>query len=191
MEEHSLKCEVCRFKWPDGLPVKEGQPARCIVCRGRDQDGRRYKDGRLVVEKFPLRCGICHARYPNGRQEQVGQAWTDGFGRWIAYPVRRNGPRRLSGGLIGPLNYHSTDAWPPNPSTMPAFVEMALNRPFNPEVVECVYVCRHKHDVGASDADELIGWLELAREHGKYLSLSEASCGRFYVASQASWVTLG
>jgi hypothetical protein len=43
----------------------------------------------------------------------------------------------------------------------------ALRRPFNPLLVEYVYECRDKHDVGASDAEELIGWLDLARDHGK------------------------
>lgn len=166
--EYSLKCEICRFKWPDGLPVKEGQPVFCGVCRGLYQDGRRYQDGRLVVEKFPLRCGVCRARYPDGRPEKVGEAWTDGFGRWISYPVRRYGPRRISNGKTGLAPYPNVEPWPPlDPTRMPAFVERAMNRPFNPEVVQYTFACRKKHEVGASDAAELIGWLELARQHSK------------------------
>lgn len=75
---------------------------------------------------------------------------------------------------------------------MPAFVETALNRALDPEghlvyistperitfgeaqnrppnaqVLDSTYVCRQKHRVGTPDAAELVGWLELAREHSK------------------------
>lgn len=130
-----------------------------------------------------LVCGENSRARPNFRPVKLGEAWTDGAGRWVAFPVRRNpkGPHSddLEGGQLGPAGFITVDPrfseWRGSGSAddRRPRMERFLSRPLLPGEVDdwlvCSYFCsrcRRKTHWAGADRDELIAWFELALKIG-------------------------
>ncbi len=140
----------------------------------------------MDIVRRHLICGVHFDRYPKGRPIKVGEAWTNGAGRWVSFPVRRNSARQRHDDRergLGPRDFLIVD---------PRFVDMdgsgsaedrrpvmerLLSNPLRPGEVDdyliCAYQCREKHwdgapdqNVGAHTREELVRWLDLALDEG-------------------------
>ncbi len=124
------------------------------------------------MEEILLRCGRCRDRDPDGWNRLVGSAYIGSGVWWLTMSLGRHGTRRIAKGgsrLVARNVFILTPDDAPEVSEVEV-IERILNRPripgFPVSRLAFQFSCPNGHLVGADDPEELIHWLEKARDAG-------------------------